>query len=83
MARDDMVVGGIHFGPSTGPDVKGIRPKRPYQFPVSRDHQLSIECAVSECPAHRNNKCTMPSCIVIGSDGRCLLGVKSRKGEVK
>jgi hypothetical protein len=50
------------------------------RFPVSRDHDLGIiECRVSECPANQHDRCSMPSCIKIGIDGKCELGEKARQ----
>jgi hypothetical protein len=82
MARNDLILGGINFGPPCSPpaDVKRFREKPGPRFPRSRDYAISvIGCKVGECPANKNGACTMPSCISIGADGRCELGVKSRK----
>lgn len=66
--------------PSQPPiEVHSLLP-RPGRFPVSRDYDLGIiECKVSECPANEYDKCGMPSCIKIGTDGRCELGIKARE----
>jgi hypothetical protein len=46
----------------------------------SRDHHLeNISCGIKKCPANKNGKCIMPSCIKIGEDGVCNIG----KGYIK
>jgi len=47
-------------------------------FWESRDYGLpTIPCTVAKCPACENRKCTMPSAIIIGPDGKCQLGKKA------
>lgn len=85
MGKNDLVLGGIAFGPRPNvPAVKGIAPRRRRgpDYPISRDYAMPIvKCGVTECPAHRGGMCTMLSCISIRADGKCDLGMKSREKE--
>jgi len=71
---------------STEVEAHGIMFRRDKSGPFweSRDYALpTIPCTVTECPACENRKCTMPSAIVIGPDGRCQLGKKAIEGHGK
>ena len=60
---------------------KGFGPKQPGPFfPTSRDWNMpEIKCGRTKCVANYNGKCTMPSLLEIGNDGKCK-GYKKRKG---
>ena len=48
----------------------------------SRDYSLeNIPCGIKKCPANRDGKCIMPSCIKIGENGICETGEKYIKKE--
>lgn len=52
-------------------------------FPSCRDWSIpDIECSVESCVANYNSKCTMPSLIKIGANGKCG-GCKKRKSGKK
>ena len=71
---------------STEAEIHGLMDRGDHSGPFweSRDYGLpTIPCNVGECPACVNRKCTMPSAIIIDSDGRCQLGKKAREENAK
>ena len=49
----------------------------------SRDFNLeNISCKITECPSNCFGGCTMPSCIIIGEDGKCETGKKYKKKKI-
>ena len=50
------------------------------RYPTSRDWNMpEVKCGRKKCVANYNGKCTMPTLLEIGSDGKCI-GFKKRKG---
>lgn len=58
-------------------------PNHPGRFPSSRDWNIpTIKCSVKTCVANYG-KCTMPSLIEIGANGKCGGNKKRKSGKKK